>query len=124
MLLITLNIKVCLLLFHLTFSLSLSKFILQFQNVNNFTTSFRFYFYPSNPEAVEILADNAIGGADIKSHEALLGNIGTFGAGSMRKSIILSNGTSNAVHDVNSATGIKQNIIHKWIFHTIISYGK
>lgn len=64
-----------------------------------------FWFSSINLEAEEILADNSIGGADIKSHEALLGSIGTFAAGSMRKSIILSNGTSNAMHEMNSATG-------------------
>lgn len=88
--LITLNTKVCLIF---TF----------FQNdihIFNFV-----HFLPIISEADEILADSSIGGADIKSHEALLGNIGTFAAGSMRKSIILSNGTGIAVHDVSSATG-------------------
>lgn len=54
----------------------------------------------------EMPADNLIGGhGDIKSHETLLGNISTFATGSMRKSIILSNGTSNVAHDVNSTAG-------------------
>lgn len=69
-------------------------------------------FYFDKTEADELLADNSIGGhTDIKSHEALLGNIGPFAAGSMRKSIILSNGTSNVVHEVNSAAGIVNDCI-------------
>lgn len=70
-----------------------------------FSLFFTFFLLVAITEAEDIRADNSIDGTDIKSHDALLANISTFATSSMRKSIILSNGTSNAVHEVNSTTG-------------------
>lgn len=81
-----------------------SLFTIQPISLDSFSNStMSFYFVLSETE--ELLADSSIGGADVKSHDALLGNIGAFAASTMRKSTILSNGTSNAGHLVNSATG-------------------
>lgn len=50
--------------------------------------------------------ESSMAGADMKSHESHLGNSGAVATSSMRKPIILSNGSSNAAHEVNSATGM------------------
>lgn len=45
-------------------------------------------------------------GAEVKHHESHIGNSGLVATGSMRKSIVLSNGASNTSHETNSTTGV------------------
>lgn len=52
-------------------------------------------------ETGEILADSSITGAEVKSHES-----GLVATGSMRKSIVLTNGAGNTTHEANTASGI------------------
>lgn len=54
----------------------------------------------------EILADSSITGAEAKNHD---GNSGLVATGSMRKSIVLTNGAGNTTHEANTASGKEQN---------------
>lgn len=56
-------------------------------------------------ETDEIRTDNSSAGVEVKSHDSHIGNSGLVATGSMRKTIVLSNGASNAAHDMNSAIG-------------------
>lgn len=54
-------------------------------------------------ETDEILADSSITGAEVKNHD---GNSGLVATGSMRKSIVLTNGAGNTTHEANTASGM------------------
>lgn len=57
-------------------------------------------------EPDDVLIERSKTGAEIRNHELHHGNSGALAASSMRRSIVLTNGASNAAHESNSATGM------------------